>query len=102
LCVDLTSSLGWEVSFRAQKWYYPLEGDIFKVQTFWDLVMVFRMTTVGKFCTQTTLKTLEYLHLAPKGMHSVGEALKLAADALVAGGQKKLFTVGGSVMFSRF
>jgi len=73
-------------------WYYALEGDIWKVQSFWDAIMVFRMTTVGKFCTQTTLKMLERLHLAPQGMHSVGEALKTAADALVAGGQKKLFT----------
>lgn len=50
------------------------------------------MTWVGKLTTQTAVKILERIGLAPKGTHDVGEALKQAADALVAGGQKKLFT----------
>lgn len=55
--------------------------------------MVFRMTTVGKFFTQSFLKLAEKAHIVPQGTHDVGEALKVAADALVAGGQAKLFTV---------
>lgn len=54
--------------------------------------MVARMTTVGKFFTQNTVWLLEKLGLVPKGTYDVGEALKTAADALVAGGKEKLFT----------
>lgn len=49
---------------------------IAQVQTLWDLVMVARMTTVGKFFTQNTVWLLEKLRLAPKGTYDVGEALK--------------------------
>lgn len=35
---------------------------------------------------------MERVGLAPKGTHDMGESLKIAADALVAGGQAKLFT----------
>lgn len=73
-------------------WYYPLEGDIRKVQTAWDLVMCWRMTWFGKFTTQNAVKILERFGLVPKGTYDVGESLKVAADALVAGGQTKLFT----------
>ena len=73
-------------------WYYPLEGDIRKVQTLWDLFMCWRMTWFGKLVTQTTVRSLEYVGLAPKGTYDVGESLKVAADALVAGGKTKLFT----------
>ncbi|KAE8207776.1 hypothetical protein CF327_g7258 [Tilletia walkeri] len=73
-------------------WYYPLEGDIRKCQTLWDVVMCWRMTWFGKLTTQSTVKLLEMVKLAPKGTYDVGESLKVAADALVAGGQTKLFT----------
>lgn len=50
------------------------------------------MTTFGKIVTQTAVKGFELVGLVPKGTHDVGEALKTAADALVAGGKEKLFT----------
>lgn len=50
------------------------------------------MTTVGKFVTQNAVWSMEKIGLVPKGTHDVGEALKTAADALVAGGREKLFT----------
>lgn len=74
------------------RWYYPLEGDIRKIQTLWDAIMVWRMTWFGKIITQNTVWALEKVGLVPKGTYDVGEALKIAADALVAGGQTKLFT----------
>jgi len=74
------------------RWFYPLEGDLRKAQTTWDLVMCWRMTTFGKFVTQNTVWVLEKMKMLPTGTHDVGEALKLAATALVAGGQEKLFT----------
>lgn len=73
-------------------WYYPLEGDLRKCQTMWDLFMCWRMTWVGKVTTQTTVQVLEKIGLAPKGTHDIGEQLKIAGDALVKGGQTKLFT----------
>lgn len=50
------------------------------------------MTTFGKFVTQNAVWGMEKVGLVPKGTHDVGEALKTAADALVAGGREKLFT----------
>jgi sterol 24-C-methyltransferase len=73
-------------------WYYPLEGDLRKCQTAWDVLMCWRMTWVGKLTTQTTVKVLERFGLVPQGTHDVGESLKIAADALVEGGRTKLFT----------
>lgn len=73
-------------------WYYPLEGDLRKVQTLYDVFMCWRMTWFGKFTTQTAVKILEYTGLAPPGTHDVGEQLKIAASNLVEGGQTKLFT----------
>ncbi|WFD30485.1 sterol 24-C-methyltransferase [Malassezia sp. CBS 17886] len=73
-------------------WYYPLEGDIWKVQTPWDLFTCWRMTWLGKLTTQSAVRALEWVGVAPKGTYDVGESLKIAADALVAGGKAKLFT----------
>lgn len=73
-------------------WFYPLRGNLSECQTLWDYFMVARMTTVGKFVTQNVVRLLELFRVAPKGTYDVGEALKVAADALVAGGEAKLFT----------
>jgi hypothetical protein len=87
-----TAILMWMSTLSEVKWYYALEGDIRKVQTLWDVAMCWRMTTFGKFVTQNTVRVLEKVGMVPKGTHDVGEALKTAATALVAGGQDKLFT----------
>ncbi|CAD6578863.1 MAG: Delta(24)-sterol C-methyltransferase [Cyphobasidiales sp. Tagirdzhanova-0007] len=73
-------------------WYYPLEGDIRKVQTLWDVLMVARMTWLGKILTQNFVYIGEKLGMFPKGTYDVGETLKVAANCLVAGGRAKLFT----------
>lgn len=74
------------------QWFYPLEGDVRKCQSLWDVFTCWRMTWVGKLTTQTTVKVLESVGLVPKGTHDVGEQLKIAGDALVSGGRAKLFT----------
>ena len=71
-------------------WYYPLEGDISKAQTTWDYFTVWRMSWSGLFVTHNVLKLLEFLGLVPKGTWEVGEALKVAAESLVKGGQTKV------------
>ncbi|KAG9083128.1 Delta(24)-sterol C-methyltransferase [Ceratobasidium sp. UAMH 11750] len=73
-------------------WYYPLEGDIWKAQTAWDYLTVWRMSWSGKLITQAVVKMLETVGWVPKGTYDVGEALKVAARSLVRGGQQKLFT----------
>ncbi|KAJ7471976.1 delta-sterol C-methyltransferase, partial [Mycena latifolia] len=73
-------------------WYYPLEGDVRKAQTFWDYFTVLRISPLGKFLTHNTVWVLELLGLVPKGTHDVGEALRTAAISLVCGGQLKIFT----------
>jgi len=71
-------------------WYYPLEGDIFKAQTAWDYFTVWRMSWSGKLVTHNALRVLEFFRVVPKGTWEVGETLRLAADALVKGGQTKV------------
>ena len=71
-------------------WYYPLEGDIFKAQTAWDYFTVWRMTWAGKLITHNGLRVLELFGIVPKGTWKVGEALRVAGDALVEGGRTKV------------
>ena len=74
----------------AVPWYYPLEGKISNAQTFWDYLMVWRISWSGKFISHNTIWLLERLGLLPKGTYEVSESLKVAAEALVEGGQKKV------------
>ena len=74
-------------------WYYPLEGDIWKAQTVWDYMTVWRMSWSGKLVTHTALRVMEFVGLVPKGTFDVGETLKLAADAFVRSGRQKVWSV---------
>jgi len=67
-----------------EPWYKTLQGSF--------SISGFKMTKVGRYTTDTFVKALEALGLAPKGSHQVSQLLIKAADALVAGGEKKLFT----------
>ena len=71
-------------------WYYPLEGDISKAQTPWDLFTVWRISRTGRFVTHNALWLMEYIGLVPKGTTDVAETLKIALAALVEGGQTKV------------
>lgn len=71
-------------------WYYPLEGDIFKAQTFWDYLTVWRMSWSGKLVSHNAIRLMEWVGILPKGTYDVSESLKVAADALVKGGQTKV------------
>ena len=70
-------------------WYYPLEGDIRKAQTFWDYFTLWRMSWSGKLVSSTAICIMELIGIMPKGTWAVTEQLKVAADALVRTGQKK-------------
>lgn len=71
-------------------WYYPLEGDIWKAQTPWDYLTVWRMSWMGQVVSHNAMRVMELVGLLPKGTWSVAESLKVAADALVKGGQQKV------------
>lgn len=71
-------------------WYYPLEGDVFKAQTPWDLFTCWRTSWSGKFVTHHALWWLEKVGVVPGGTWDVCETLKIAGDALVWGGREKV------------
>ncbi|ODN98544.1 sterol 24-C-methyltransferase [Cryptococcus wingfieldii CBS 7118] len=73
-------------------WYYPLEGDLRKAQTPWDMFTCWRTSKMGYTITQNAVWFMEKLGLVPKGTYDVGESLIVAAKALIAGGRSKLFT----------
>jgi len=71
-------------------WYYPLEGDLSKAQTAWDLLTVWRIHWSGRFVTRNSMRVMELFGLIPKGTCSVAEQLETAMRYLVEGGQKKV------------
>ncbi|EPX74437.1 sterol 24-C-methyltransferase Erg6 [Schizosaccharomyces octosporus yFS286] len=73
-------------------WYYPVTGDVTKCQNVWDLITVFRTSTLGKFITRHSVKVLERLGMVSKGTSEVSDTLAIAQDGLIEGGKKKLFT----------
>ncbi|KAJ0095777.1 hypothetical protein Patl1_17159 [Pistacia atlantica] len=66
-------------------WYLPLDKNHFSLSSF-------RLTAVGRFFTKNMVKVLEFAGLAPKGSQRVQDFLEKAAEGLVAGGRKEIFT----------
>jgi sterol 24-C-methyltransferase len=50
------------------------------------------MTKIGRNISSSAIWAMEKLRLMPAGTYEVTENMKTSADALVAGGQHKLFT----------
>lgn len=73
-------------------WYYPLAGDFSMMGSIWDTLTILRMTRLGRGAVHRFVGMLETLRVAPRGTQKTADSLALAADALVAGGQQKLFT----------
>ena len=76
----------------ARPWYYPLAGDFQMIGSFGDIVTVARMTKLGRGMIHRFVGLLETLGVASKGTQKTADSLARAADALVAGGEQKLFT----------
>jgi len=74
------------------RWYYPLEGNIFKAQTLWDMVLVFGISWLGRSVTHNAIRFLEYGKMLPNGTHNVIQKLKIARAALVETGEKRVRT----------
>ncbi|XP_058225302.1 cycloartenol-C-24-methyltransferase-like [Rhododendron vialii] len=91
-CLEALKQAGfeviWDIDLAADSpvpWYLPLEQNQFSLTGF-------RLTAVGRFFTRNMLKGLEYIGLAPKGSRRVHDLLEKAADGLVNGGRKEIFT----------
>lgn len=85
---DLAAS----VELDAAPWYWPLGSDFRYVQTLGDLLTVARMNRWGRVVAHNAFSVMEWCWLAPKGTRKTAESLGTAADALVEGGRRKLFT----------
>ncbi|CRG88673.1 sterol 24-C-methyltransferase [Talaromyces islandicus] len=73
-------------------WYYPLAGNFKQMQSVWDFPTIARMTWWGRGIVHRFVGALETVGLMPRGTQKTADSLALAADCLVAGGEKKLFT----------
>ena len=73
-------------------WYYPLAGDFRMIGSVWDLFTVARMTKLGRGAIHQLVGALEMVGIAPKGTQKTADSLARAADCLVEGGKRKLFT----------
>jgi sterol 24-C-methyltransferase len=73
-------------------WYWPLGTDPSYAQNVWDALTVLRMNRWGRMLAHAFLHVLETVRIAPSGTKKTAESLGRAADALVEGGKKKLFT----------
>lgn len=73
-------------------WYYALAGDFRHLETIGDLFTIARMTWWGRGLVHKVLGVGETFGVTPPGTQKTADSLALAADCLVAGGQKKLFT----------
>ncbi|RDW67235.1 sterol 24-C-methyltransferase [Aspergillus mulundensis] len=73
-------------------WYYPLAGSFKHMTSPWDFFTIARMTWWGRGLVHRFVGAMETIKLIPRGTQKTADSLALAADCLVAGGEKKLFT----------
>uniref|UniRef100_M8BBV6 Methyltransferase n=1 Tax=Aegilops tauschii TaxID=37682 RepID=M8BBV6_AEGTA len=91
-CLQAVKDAGFEVIWDKDlaedsplPWYLPLDPSRFSLSSF-------RLTTVGRIITRNMVKVLEYVGLAPEGSQRVSSFLEKAAEGLVEGGKKEIFT----------
>lgn len=73
-------------------WYWPLAGKWKYMQSVFDSFTIARMTWWGRLLAHNFAGALELTGLAPPGTKKTADSLARAADCLVAGGEKHLFT----------
>ncbi|KAL1363920.1 hypothetical protein HN51_012089 [Arachis hypogaea] len=91
-CLEALKQAGFEIIWEKDlakespvPWYQPLDKNHFSLSSF-------RLTAVGRFFTRNMVKALEFAGLAPKGSLRVQDFLEKAAEGLVEGGKKEIFT----------
>ncbi|KAJ7976779.1 Methyltransferase [Quillaja saponaria] len=91
-CLEALKQAGFKVIWEKDvavdlplPWYLPLDKNQLSLSNF-------RVTAYGRFITRNMVKLLEFLGLFPEGSQRVQSFLEKAADALVEGGRKGIFT----------
>ncbi|XP_057836621.1 cycloartenol-C-24-methyltransferase [Cryptomeria japonica] len=91
-CLEALKYAGFEVLFEEDlalsspvPWYLPLDTSHFSLSSF-------RLTSLGRFLTRNMVKIFELLRIAPEGSQRVSAFLEKAAEGLVNGGRKEIFT----------
>ncbi|CAB4298596.1 unnamed protein product [Prunus armeniaca] len=91
-CLEALKQAGFEVIWEndlavdsPQPWYLPLDKSRISFSSF-------RLTAVGRFITKNMVKALEFVGLAPPGSQRVQDFLEKAAEGLVEGGKREIFT----------
>ncbi|GMH19004.1 hypothetical protein Nepgr_020845 [Nepenthes gracilis] len=91
-CLDALTKAGFEVLWEKDMakhsplpWYLPLDTSHFSLTSF-------RLTAIGRFFTKNLVRILETVGLAPKGSQRVQAFLEKAAEGLVQGGRREIFT----------
>lgn len=91
-CIEALKKAGFKIKWSKDlatsspvPWYLPLDKNHFSLSSF-------RLTAIGRFFTKNMVKALEYVGLAPKGSQRVQDFLEKAAEGLVEGGRKEIFT----------
>ncbi|XP_038977761.1 cycloartenol-C-24-methyltransferase 1-like [Phoenix dactylifera] len=91
-CLEAVRLAGFEVVWAKDfaldspvPWYLPLDPRRLSMTSF-------RLTAVGRVITKSIVKTLEFVRLAPAGTGRVSSVLDKAAEGLVEGGRKEIFT----------
>ncbi|XP_021280015.1 cycloartenol-C-24-methyltransferase-like [Herrania umbratica] len=91
-CLEALEQAGFEVIWEKDlavdspvPWYLPLDKNHFSLSSF-------RLTAIGRFVTKNMVKALEFVGLAPRGSQRVQDFLEKAAEGLVEGGRKEIFT----------
>jgi len=73
-------------------WYYPLAGQLKYVRTWGDFWQMLAISKLGRFMVNYMVGGLEMIGLAPKGIRHYHAALSTGASALVAAGEKQIFS----------
>ncbi|XP_039030759.1 cycloartenol-C-24-methyltransferase-like [Hibiscus syriacus] len=91
-CLEALKQAGFELIWEKDlasdcpvPWYLPFDKNHLSLSSF-------RLTPLGRFFTRNLVKALEFLGFAPKGSLRVQEFLEKAAEGLVEGGRKEIFT----------
>ncbi|CAI9103026.1 OLC1v1001440C2 [Oldenlandia corymbosa var. corymbosa] len=91
-CLEALQKAGFEVIWAKDlaadspvPWYWPLDKSRLSFSSF-------RLTAPGRFITKNLVKVLEYVGIAPAGSQRVSDFLEKAAEGLVAGAKKDIFT----------
>ncbi|KAL8500834.1 hypothetical protein ACS0TY_020426 [Phlomoides rotata] len=91
-CLEALKQAGFEIVWEKNlaldspvPWYLPMDPSHFSLSSL-------RLTGLGRFFTRNMVAALEKIGIAPKGSQRVQAFLEKAAEGLLAGGKKEIFT----------